>query len=215
MLGLYPRRAAKYSIDFLVTRVLEEMPFPIQRLQTDRGEEFLALSFQAALREYAIKFRPIPRAHPIYTRSVKPVIPAHHPERTEAMHNMNKLILSVFIFTFGFATATHAQQVNTLLTKQLPEAPGKELEVITVNYAPGAVDAMHRHDAHAVVYVLEGEVEMQVRGGTLQRLGPGQVFYESPEDVHTVSRNASKTKPAKFVVFFIKNEGAPILTPVH
>ena len=104
------------------------------------------------------------------------------------MHNMKKLILSVFIFTFGFATATRAQQVNTLLTKQLPEAPGKEIEVITVNYAPGAVDAIHRHDAHAVVYVLEGEVEMQVRGGLLQRLGPGQVFYESPEDVHTVSR---------------------------
>ncbi|HEV8135513.1 MAG TPA: alpha/beta fold hydrolase [Pyrinomonadaceae bacterium] len=119
-------------------------------------------------------------------------------------------------FTFGFAAAlTHAQQVNTLLTKPLPEAPGKEIEVITVNYAPGAVDAIHRHDAHAVVYVLEGAIEMQVRGGTLQRLGPGQVFYESPEDVHTVSRNASKTKPAKFVVFFIKTEGAPILTPVH
>jgi quercetin dioxygenase-like cupin family protein len=130
---------------------------------------------------------------------------------------MKKLILSVFIFTFEFATATHAQQVNTLLTKQLPVAPGKEIEVITVNvnYAPGAVDTIHRHDAHAVVYVLEGEVEMQVRGGTLQRLGPGQVFYESPEDVHTVSRNASKTKAAKFVVFFIKNEGAPILTPVQ
>jgi quercetin dioxygenase-like cupin family protein len=131
------------------------------------------------------------------------------------MYNMKKLILSVFIFTFGFAMATNAQQVNTLLTKQLPEAPGKEIEVITVNYAPGAVGAMHRHDAHAVVYVLEGEVEMQVRGGTLQRLGPGQVFYESPEDVHIVSRNVSRTKPAKFVVFFIKNEGAPILTPVH
>jgi quercetin dioxygenase-like cupin family protein len=142
-------------------------------------------------------------------------ISQHITERTEAMHNMKKLILSVFIFTFGFATATHAQQVNTLLTKHLPEAPGKEIEVITVNYAPGAVDAIHRHDAHAVVYVLEGEVEMQVRGGTLQRLGPGQVFYESPEDVHTVSRNTSKTKPAKFVVFFIKNEGAPILTPIH
>src|SRR5262250_177599 len=91
---------------------------------------------------------------------------------------MKKLILSVFIFTFGFATATHAQQVNTLLTKQPPEVPGKEIKVITVNYAPGAVDAIHRHDAHAVVYVLDGEVEMQVRGGTLSRLGPGQVFYE-------------------------------------
>ena len=92
--------------------------------------------------------------------------------------------------------------MNTLFTKQLPEAPGKEIEVITVNYAPGAADAIHGHDAHAVVYVLDGEVEMQVREGTLRRLGPGQVFYESPEDVHTVSRNASKTKPAKFVVFF-------------
>ena len=100
------------------------------------------------------------------------------------MYNMKKLILSAFIFTFGFATATHAQQVNTLFTKQLPEAPGKEIEVITVDYAPGAVDAIHRHDAHAVVYVLEGEVEMRVRGGLLQRLGPGQVFYESPGDVH-------------------------------
>ena len=68
------------------------------------------------------------------------------------MYNMKKLILSVFIFTFGFATAMHAPQVNTLLTKLLPEAPGKEIEVITVNYAPGAVDAIHRHDAHAVVY---------------------------------------------------------------
>jgi len=89
------------------------------------------------------------------------------------------------------------------------------VEVITVNYAPGAVDEIHRHDAVAVVYVLEGEVEMQVRGGKLQRLGPGQVFYESPENVHTVSRNASKTKPAKFVVFLIKNELAPILIPAH
>ena len=139
----------------------------------------------------------------------------HITERTEAIHNMKKLILSVFIFAFGFATATHAQQVNTLLTKKLPEVPGKEIEVITVNYAPGAVDAIHRHDAHAVVYVLDGEVEIQVRGGTLRRFGPGQVFDESPGDVHTVSRNASKTKPAKFVVFFIKNEGAPILAPVH
>jgi quercetin dioxygenase-like cupin family protein len=131
------------------------------------------------------------------------------------MHNLTKLILFVFIFTFGFATATHAQQVKKLFTKQLPEAPGKEIEVITVSYAPGAFDTIHRHDAHAVVYVLEGEIEMQVRGGTLRRFGPGQVFYESPEDVHTVSRNASKTQPAKFVVFFVKNEGAPILTPIH
>ena len=135
-------------------------------------------------------------------------------ERAKTMRNMKKFILFLFVFSL-VGTAAHAQTVDTLLTKKLPDAPGKEIEVITVNYAPGAVDAIHRHDAHAVVYVLDGEVEMQVRGGTFQRLGPGQVFYESPDDVHTVGRNASKTKPAKFVVFFIKNEGAPILTPVH
>ena len=106
-------------------------------------------------------------------------------------------------------------QVNTLFTKPLPEAPGKEIKVITVNYAPGAIDPIHRHDAHVIVYVLEGEIEMQVRGGTLERLGPGQVFYESPKDVHTVSRNASKTKPAKFLVFFLRNKAEPILTKVH
>src|SRR4029434_824986 len=119
------------------------------------------------------------------------------------MHNMKKLILSLFIFTFGFATATHAQQVNTLFTKQLPEAPGKEIEFITVNYAPGAVDEIHRHDAHAVVYVLEGKVEMQVRGGMLQRLGPGQVFYESPEDVHTVSRKTRVRRNQRSSSYFL------------
>jgi quercetin dioxygenase-like cupin family protein len=128
------------------------------------------------------------------------------------MHNMKNFILSLFVLNL-MGVAAHAQEVSTLLTKKLPEEPGKVIQVITVNYAPGAVDAIHRHDAHVVAYVVEGEVEMQLRGGTLQRLGPGQVFYESPKDVHTVSRNASKTKPAKFVVFFIKNEGAPILTP--
>jgi quercetin dioxygenase-like cupin family protein len=125
---------------------------------------------------------------------------------------MKNFILSLFVLNL-MGVAAHAQEVSTLLTKKLPEEPGKVIQVITVNYAPGAVDAIHRHDAHVVAYVVEGEVEMQLRGGTLQRLGPGQVFYESPKDVHTVSRNASKTKPAKFVVFFIKNEGAPILTP--
>jgi quercetin dioxygenase-like cupin family protein len=131
------------------------------------------------------------------------------------MHRTKRFIfLAIFLLIFGGAMETHAQ-VNTLFTKPLPEAPGKEIKVITVNYAPGAVDPIHRHDAHVVVYVLEGEIEMQVRGGTLQRLGPGQVFYDSPKDVHTVSRNASKTKPAKFLVFFLRNEAEPILTKVH
>jgi quercetin dioxygenase-like cupin family protein len=75
-----------------------------------------------------------------------------------------------------------------LFTKQLPDARGKEIELITVNYAPGAVCAIYRHNGHAVLYVREGEVEMQVRGGTLQRLDPVQGFYESAEDIHTVRR---------------------------
>jgi quercetin dioxygenase-like cupin family protein len=128
----------------------------------------------------------------------------------------NKKMFSLFILVLSLVgTAARAQTVDTLLTKKMPNVPGKEIQVITVSYAPGGGDSIHRHDAHVVVYVLEGEVEMQVRGGTLERLGAGQVFYESPEDVHTVARNASKTKPAKFVVFFIKNERAPILTLAH
>jgi quercetin dioxygenase-like cupin family protein len=88
---------------------------------------------------------------------------------------MKKFILSLFILGL-MGTAAHAQIVGTLLTKKLPEAPGKEIQVITVNYAPGAVDPIHRHDAHAVVYVLEGEVEMQVRGGSFSASAQDRSF---------------------------------------
>lgn len=105
-----------------------------------------------------------------------------------------------------------AATVTSLMTKPLPEFPGKVGEMITVDYAPGAVDPVHRHDAHAFVYVLEGTIVMQVKGGKEVTLTPGQTFYEAPDDVHVVGRNASKTAPAKFVVLFIKEKGAPILT---
>jgi quercetin dioxygenase-like cupin family protein len=85
--------------------------------------------------------------------------------------------------------------------------------MITVDYPPGSVDAIHRHNAHAFVYVLEGSIIMQVKGGKEVTLTPGQTFYEGPNDVHVVGRNASSTKPAKFVVFFIKDKGAPVLVP--
>ena len=130
------------------------------------------------------------------------------------MLNLKKLTLSLSV-TILLGAAVPALSVDTLLKKKLPDDPGKEIQVVTVDYAPGDMDAIHRHNAHAVVYVLEGELDMQVRGGTLQHLRPGQVFYESPQDVHTVCRNASKTKPAKFLVFFIKNEGAPVLIPAQ
>jgi quercetin dioxygenase-like cupin family protein len=106
-------------------------------------------------------------------------------------------------------------KVTPLLSKDLTDFPGKEGLMITVEYPPGGSDPIHRHNAHAFVYVLEGSIVMQVRGGKEVTLTPGQTFYEGPEDVHVVGRNASQTKPAKFVVFFVKDKGAPLLVPVN
>ena len=103
--------------------------------------------------------------------------------------------------------------VTSLTSKDLPEFPGKEVLMIAVEYPPGSVDPIHRHNAHGFVYVLEGSIIMQVKGGKEVTLTPGQTFYEGPDDVHVVGRNASSTKPAKFVVFFIKDKGAPVLVP--
>ena len=104
-------------------------------------------------------------------------------------------------------------KVTELFSKDLTNLPGKEGLMITVEYPPGSSDPIHRHNAHAFVYVLEGSIVMQVRGGKEVTLTPGQTFYEGPEDVHVVGRNASETKAAKFVVFFVKDKGAPVLVP--
>jgi quercetin dioxygenase-like cupin family protein len=108
-----------------------------------------------------------------------------------------------------------AQQatVTQLLSKDLTDLPNKEGLMISVEYAPGGSDPIHRHNAHAFVYVLEGSVVMQVKGGKEITLTPGQSFYEGPDDVHVISRNASNAKPAKFVVFFVKDKGAPVVVP--
>ena len=106
-------------------------------------------------------------------------------------------------------------KVTPLLSKDLTDLPGKEGLMITVEYPPGASDPIHRHNAHAFVYVLEGSIVMQVRGGKEVTLTPGQTFYEGPSDVHVVGRNASQTKPAKFVVFLVKDKGAPVLVPAN
>jgi quercetin dioxygenase-like cupin family protein len=105
-------------------------------------------------------------------------------------------------------------KVTEIMSKDLSDFPGKEGLIITVVYPPGASDPVHRHNAHAFVYVLEGSIVMQVKGGKEVTLTPGQSFYEGPDDVHVVGRNASKTTPAKFVVFLVKDKGAPVLTPV-
>ena len=103
--------------------------------------------------------------------------------------------------------------VTPLVAKDLPEFQGKEGVMILVEYSPGASDPIHRHNAHAFVYVLEGSVVMQLRDAAEVTLSPGQTYYEGPNDVHIVGRNASNTQPAKFVVFLVKNQGAPILEP--
>ncbi len=106
-------------------------------------------------------------------------------------------------------------KVTPLLSKNLTDFPGKEGLMITVEYPPGGSDPIHRHNAHAFVYVLEGTIVMQVRGGKEVTLTPGETFYEGPSDVHVVGRNASQTKPAKFVVFLVKDKGAPVLLPAN
>ena len=111
--------------------------------------------------------------------------------------------------------ATHASDgvsVSSLIAKPLPELPGKEVLMITVTFAPGAADPVHRHDAHGFIYVLEGSIVMQVEGGKEVTVKPGETFYEGPNDVHVVGRNASTTQPAKFLVVLVKKQGAPILT---
>lgn len=117
---------------------------------------------------------------------------------------MKRLILALCLVT-GAIFAQDAK-VTPLLAKNLDEIPGKEATMFTVEYAPGAEGTVHRHNAHVFVYVLEGSVVMQVRGGKEVTLGPGGTFYEGPMDIHTVGRNASKTQPAKFLAFFSKTK---------
>jgi len=126
------------------------------------------------------------------------------------MKSAAALVLSMSIA--GTTLVAQEATVRTLLSKDLAGGTGRELTMIVVEYPPGGSDPAHTHRAQALVYVLEGSIEMQVKGGTLVRLLPGQTFYEGPDDVHVVSRNASRTAPARFVVFLVKDKGAPILT---
>jgi quercetin dioxygenase-like cupin family protein len=124
------------------------------------------------------------------------------------------LTFSLSLALAGGALVAEDGTVRSLLSKDLAGVPGKEISMITVEYSPGGSTPVHTHDAQALVYVLEGSIVMQVKGGAPMTLGPGQTFYEGPDDVHMVSRNASQTAPARFVVFLVKNKAAPILTPV-
>ena len=115
--------------------------------------------------------------------------------------------------TMAATTEPKEAKLTELMSKDLTDLPGKEGLMLMIEYPPGSSDPIHRHNAHGFIYVLEGSIVMQVRGGKEVTLTSGQTFYEGPEDVHVVGRNAIQTKPAKFVVFFVKDKGAPVLVP--
>jgi quercetin dioxygenase-like cupin family protein len=126
--------------------------------------------------------------------------------------NISRFTLMAALLIVGALSAKDAQ-VTPLMSKDLPECSGKEGQMISVVYPPGASDPIHRHNAHAFVYVLEGTIVMQLKGGKEITLTPGQTFYEGPNDIHVIGRNASTTKPAKFVVLLVKDKDAPVLVP--
>ena len=124
-----------------------------------------------------------------------------------------KILLVVLLSLITGTVMAQEAKVTQLMSKDLKDFPGKEGLMIAVEYPPGATDPIHRHNAHAFVYVLEGSIVMQLKGGKEVTLKPGETFYEGPDDVHIVGRSADKTKPAKFVVFLVKDKGAPVLVP--
>ena len=130
---------------------------------------------------------------------------------------MKKIILSIAmaacVIAVQFAPAAPPADVKEIMSKPLTDLPGKEGLMLAVTYPPGAADEIHRHNAHAFVYVLEGSIVMQLRGAEPVTVNAGETFYEGPNDVHIVGRSASDTKPARFVVFLVKNQGVPALVP--
>jgi quercetin dioxygenase-like cupin family protein len=126
-----------------------------------------------------------------------------------------RLVALAFLCLVTGTAAAQEPKVTPLMSRDLPESPGREVLMITVEHAPGESTAIHRHNAHAFVYVLEGSVVMQLKGGQQVTLTPGQSFYEGPGDIHVVGRNASDTQPAKFLVVLIKDKGAPALMPAQ
>jgi quercetin dioxygenase-like cupin family protein len=130
----------------------------------------------------------------------------------ERERSLKKTLVVLGLMGSALAFAQEAS-VSPLVSKDLVGVAGKEATLITVNFAPGASSPIHRHNAQVFVYMLEGTVIMQVRGQQQVTLHPGQTFYEGPDDVHTVGRNASTKEPAKFLVFIVKDKGSPISIP--
>lgn len=124
-------------------------------------------------------------------------------------------ILAVMLSTLIVAASSAmAADINTLMTKTLTAPDNQVVKMLTVTLAPGEATPPHRHNAYTLVYMLQGTLDMQLKGSRLVELKPGQTFYESPQDVHLVSRNPSKTEPAKILVVFVKQSHTPVLIPL-
>jgi quercetin dioxygenase-like cupin family protein len=128
---------------------------------------------------------------------------------------LRSLIVAALPFSAAFAQTAPQPIVAPVMQKDLTDLPGREMLMLSVEYPPGTVEHIHRHDAYAFVYVLEGSIVEGVRGGKEVTLTPGQTFYEDPDDVHTVGRNASATKPAKFIVVLVKKKGVDAVLPAE
>ena len=126
----------------------------------------------------------------------------------------NKVVTLLLLCLIPGTLMAEEVKVTTLMSRELTDIPGREISMILVEYPPDGSDPIHRHNAHGLIYVLDGTVVMQVRGGEQVMLTAGQTFYEGPDDIHVVGRNASNTQPATLLAFFVKDKGAPVLVPV-
>jgi quercetin dioxygenase-like cupin family protein len=154
------------------------------------------------------------RSYPVIAGPSNRSAPGASGKKQEVNYAEEENNIVVLLSLIAGTVMAQEAKVTSLMSKDLTENPGKELLMIRVEHAPGGSSPIHRHNAHAMVYVLEGSVVMQLKGGKQVTLTPGQTFYEGPDDIHIVDRNASSTQPAKFLVFLIKDKGAPALVPV-
>jgi quercetin dioxygenase-like cupin family protein len=130
------------------------------------------------------------------------------------MIKLNYFKVLLIIASLCISLSISSTEISVIFSQDLPDIPGKTGDILIVEYAPGESSATHRHNANTFVYVLEGSVIMQVEGGVIVTLHEGETFYENPDDIHSVSKNASETDPAKILVFFVKDTGVPASIPV-
>jgi len=189
---------------------VEEISSNLRRLLAD----VLALYVKTKNFRWHISGRRFRDDHLLLDEQSTQIFAAPRAKNERSIMLRKKIIMAALICLIAGPLMAQESKVTSLMSKDLREFSGKEGLMITVEYAPGGSDPVHRHDAHVFVYVLEGSIVMQVKGGKEVTLTPWQTFYEAPNDVHVVSRNASSAKPAKFLVFFVKDKGAPVLVPV-